>query len=388
MARKVLVAGVGMTPFAPLGGLVSAASLAQRAIRAALDDARVDVDLIDQAYSAYVYGGVGLGDSVLATVGLGGIPLFSSRDGCAAGTAAFQQARQALLAGEAECALVVGFDAMPAGISSNQFFALDEVPQPDWDALLGRDEPLAALQRRQFPAALYAAQTHWLLTHMDIHEDSFARVANRARQQAGLNPFALMPAAEDGTGWLPPYLCRPASGAAALLLCTDEFARRYGLRAEVAVLASVRGSDTAAELEAISVLDVLGRAVIRKLAQQAYETAGVGAEELDLVELHDQSIGDHMITSAALGLCAEEQINRFVREGLNSQGRRVSVCPSGGLLGRGHAPGATGVAQLVEIVWQLRGEAKSRQVEGARTALQQSSSLGRAVSVSILQSIR
>ncbi len=388
MARKVLIAGVGMTPFAPLGGLASAAGLAQRAIRAALDDAQVDVDLIDQAYSAYVYGGVGLGDSVLATAGLGGIPLFSSRDGCAAGTAAFQQARQALLAGEAECALVVGFDAMPAGISSNQFFGLDEVPQPEWDVLQGRDAPLAALQRRQFPAALYAAQTHWLLTRMAIEEDSFARVASRARQQAGLNPFALMPTAEDGTGWLPPYLCRPASGAAALLLCTDEFARRYGLRAEVAVLASVRGSDTAAELEAINVLDVLGRAVTRRLAQQAYETAGVGAEELDLVELHDQSIGDHMITSAALGLCAEEQINGFVREGLNSQGRRVSVCPSGGLLGRGHAPGATGVAQLVEMVWQLRGEAESRQVEGARTALQQSSALGRAVSVSILQSIR
>lgn len=388
MARKVLIAGVGMTPFAPLGGLVGAASLAQRAIRAALDDAQVDVDLIDQAYSAYVYGGVGLGDSVLATAGLGGIPLFSSRDGCAAGTAAFQQARQALLAGEAECVLVVGFDAMPAGVSSNQFFALDEVPQPDWDALQGSDAPLAALQRRQFPAALYAAQTHWLLTRMAVEEDSFAQVASRARQQAGLNPFALMSAAEDGTGWLPPYLCRPASGAAALLICTDEFARRYGLRAEVAVLASVRGSDTAAELEAINVLDVLGRTVTRRLAQQAYETAGVGAEELDLVELHDQSIGDHMITSAALGLCAEEQINGFVREGLNSQGRRVSVCPSGGLLGRGHAPGATGVAQLVEMVWQLRGEAKSRQVEGARTALQQSSSLGRAVSVSILQRIR
>jgi acetyl-CoA C-acetyltransferase len=374
-----------MTPFVPLSVRDSTASLAGRAIRSALDDARIDYDLIDQVFTSCVHGAAGSGEQVLAQVGLAGIPVFNISDGCASASSALQMARASVLAGEAECALVLGYECMPVGISHRAFFGLDEYPSEEWDSLAQRSDPLATLARRQHPAALFAAQTSWLLTRLGIAESSFERVLSKAHAQAKRNPNAVLNSSSDRDGWLAPYLCPPACGAAAVLLCSREFVSRYGARGGVSILASVRSSDSLSELESANVLDVLGRATTRRVARQAYEQAGVGADEIEVVELHDQSVGDFMVYSAALGFCQEDAIDAFVRQERNLLGRPLTVCPSGGLLGRGHAPGATALAQIAELVWQLRGEAAARQVSGARTALQHSAALGRSVSVTILQ---
>lgn len=385
MADGVLIAGVGMTPFVPLSACDSSASLAGRAIRAALDDARIDYDLVDQVFTSCVYGGAGSGEQVLAHIGLTGVPIFAVSDGCASGSSALQLARNAVLSGEAECVLVLGYERMPAGVTNRAFFGLDEYPEEEWDSLHRRSDPLALLYRRQHPAALFAAQTSWLLTRMGVAESCFEQVLGHARAQARMNPYALLNRSSAQDGWLAPYLCPPACGAAAVLLCSRAFVARYGARGGVSVLSCVRSSDTASELESANVLDVLGRAATRRVAQKAFEQAGIGPDEVEVVELHDQSVGDFLVSSAALGLCHEHELDRFVRQNLSTHGRRVAVCPSGGLLGRGHAPGATALAQMVELVWQLRGEAERRQVVGARCALQHSSALGRSVSVTILQ---
>lgn len=386
MVGRVVVAGVGMTPFVPLSASDSCAALVGRAIRSALDDARIDYDLVDQVYASCVHGKAGSGEQVMAPIGLTGIPIFNVSDGCASASSALQMARSSVLSGEAECVLVVGFECMPAGISSRTFFGLGEFPREEWDDLSLCSDPLASLARRQHPAALFAAQTSWLLTRMAISEACFERVLNQARAQARLNPYAVLNHSSERDGWLAPYLCPPARGAAAVLLCSQSFLVRYGVRGGVSILASARGSDTALELESTSALDVLGRSATRRVAQRAYEQAGVGEDEIDVVELHDQSVGDFMVYSAALGLCREDEIDSFVQgQGRTSRGKRIAVCPSGGLLGRGHAPGATGLAQIVELVWQLRGDAGARQVGGAHTALQHSAALGRAVAVTILQ---
>lgn len=386
MAEGVLIAGVGMTPFVPLGTRDSGSVLAERAVRAALEDARIDFDLVDQVFSACVQGEAGSGEQALAPIGLSGIAVFNVGDGCASASDALLMARSSVLSGEAECALALGFESMPVGISYRGFFGLGEYPGEEWDSLSRSSDPQAFLARRQHPAALYAAQTNWLLTRMGVCETSFERVLSQARLQAQLNPYAVLSRALDRDGWLAPYLSPPACGAAAALVCSPGFAQRYGVRGGVAILASARGSDMASELESASVLDVLGRAATRRVSQQAYEQAGIGADEIDLVELHDQSVGDFMVFSSALGFCQEDEIDGFVRQNRNARGAPLAVCPSGGLLGRGHAPGATGLAQIAELVWQLRGEAGARQVAGARTALQHSAALGRAVSVTILQS--
>lgn len=385
MAQKVLVAGVGMAPFVPLGG--SASALAVEAVRAALADAALDFDLIDQGYIASVRGGAAEIEQVLVPFGMSGLPLFNARDGCVSGQAAIHLARQSLLAGEAECVLVLGYDAMPVGVSSRGFFDLGEFQQ---EPGAGCEAVGAApqLSRRQHPAELYAAQTGQLLTRLGVAESGLELVLARARARARLNPYALFYRPRDVDSWLAPYLCAPASGAAAVILCTAGFAQRFGLRAEVACLASLRGGDIEGDLDSGSVLDVLGRSATRRLAAHAYELAGLGPEDIDVVELHDQSVGDYLINSAALGFCREDELQTFA-EGLHPKADvTVAICPSGGLLGRGHAPGASGVAQMVELVWQLRGLAGARQRPGARTGLQQGSALGRAVSLCVLQRVK
>ncbi|TPG93295.1 acetyl-CoA acetyltransferase [Pseudomonas caspiana] len=385
MAEKVLIAGAGMTPFIPLGSCDSHAALAGQAIRSALEDARIDYDLVDQVFTSCVHGDASVAEQMLSRIGYSGVPVFSLNDGCAAASSAFQLARHSVICGEAECVLVVGVECMPARISNREFFGLKDPVRDDFTRDLRARDPVVFLERRQQPAALFAAQTSWLLTRMGISESSFDRVLNRAWAQAAVNPNALLNRRPDRDGWLPPYLSPPASGAAAVLICSPAFALRFGARAGVTVLASARGSDSTSEQEGGCVLDVLGRATTRRVAQQAYQLAGLGAEDIDVVELHDQSVGDFMVNSAALDFCQEDEIERFVQLGHRLKGQANSICPSGGLLGRGHAPGATGLAQLVELVWQLRGMAQGRQISGARTALQHSTALGRAVSITLLQ---
>ncbi|PXX54672.1 acetyl-CoA C-acetyltransferase [Pseudomonas sp. LAMO17WK12:I10] len=385
MSGKVLVAGAAMASFLPLGGCDSHAALAGQAIRAALADARIDYDLVDQVFTSCVHGEAGIAEQILSQIGYSGVPVFSLSDGCASASSAFQLAHNSVLCGQAECVLVVGVECMPARISNREFFGLKELSRFESATAGQGDSPIAFIERRQQPALLFAAQTSWLLTRMGIAESSFDQVLEGARTQAGLNPYAVLNRVPGRDGWLPPYLCPPACGAAAVLICTPAFALRFGAKADVTVLASARGSDSASEQESGCVLDVLGRATTRRVAQQAYEQAGLGAEDIDVVELHDQSVGDFMVNSAALGFCREDEIDRFVQFGHRLKGQMKAVNPSGGLLGRGHAPGATGLAQLVELVWQLRDMADGRQISGTRTALQHSTALGRAVSVTILQ---
>jgi acetyl-CoA acetyltransferase len=385
MSGRLLIAGAGMAPFLPLGGCDSHAALAGRAIRAALADARIDYDLVDQVFTSCVHGEAGIAEQMLSQIGYCGVPVFSLADGCASASSAFQLARNSVLCGQAECVLVVGVECMPARISNREFFGLKERARDESTTVGQRDSANAFIERRQQPALLFAAQTSWLLTRMGIAESSFDQVLERARTQAGFNPYAVMNRTPDFDGWLQLYLCPPACGAAAVLICTPAFAQRFGARADVTVLASARGSDSTSEQESGCVLDVLGRATTRRVSQQAYQQAGLGAEDIDVAELHDQSVGDFMVNSVALGFCREEDIDRFVQLNGPLKGQMSAVNPSGGLLGRGHAPGATGLAQLVELVWQLRDMANGRQIAGARTALQHSTALGRVVSVTILQ---
>jgi acetyl-CoA acetyltransferase len=385
MSQTVLVSGVGMAPFLPAGvceSLDSMGSLAGRAIRAALADARIDYDLVDQVFTSCVQGEEGTSEQVLARIGLEGIPIFNLRDGCVSASSAFQLARQSVLSGESECTLAVGFDCTPPGRAAHRSLDLSE---RFFDGERGMRDPLAFLTRRQHPGALFAGQIHWLTTRMATAQRCFDRVIERSRAQGALNPFAACYPVSWSANRLASYLCQPASGAAAVLLCSPTFAARYGARTGVAVLASERGSDRASEQESQCVLDVLGRATTRRVAQQAYAQAGVGCEDIDVVELHDHCVGDVLVNSAALGLCQDDEIERFI---LHSQGHRKglhAVCPSGGLLGRGHVPGADALAQIAELVWQIRGEAGPRQIPGARTALQHSTAVGRAVTVTILQ---
>jgi acetyl-CoA acetyltransferase len=168
------------------------------------------------------------------------------------------------------------------------------------------------------------------------------------------------------------------------VVCSEEFARRKGCGTDVQVIGQSFCSDSAEYFEK-SVLDVMFRGLSRHAAQDAYAQAGVGPEDIDVIELHDCFVSNELITYAALDLCKESELEQFVADGNNTYGGKYVVCPSGGLMSKGHPLGATGLSQITELTLHLRGQADKRQVEGARTALQHNGGLGSAGFVNILQ---
>jgi acetyl-CoA acetyltransferase len=179
--------------------------------------------------------------------------------------------------------------------------------------------------------------------------------------------------------------CPPTCGAAAAILVSEAFAKKHGLDASVRIRAQSMTTDTPATFEARDMREVVGFSMTRTAAQQVYDTAGVGPEDISVVELHDCFAHNELITYEGLGLCPVGGAEKFVVDGDNTYGGKVVTNPSGGLLSKGHPLGATGLAQCAELVTQLRGRAEARQVEGARLALQHNLGLGGACVVTLYE---
>lgn len=367
MGDRVVVAGVGMVRFMAAGS--NAHGMAGHAIRNALDDAGVDVELIDQAIASQVSGEAGVAEHALASAGLTGIAVTNVSSGAVSGSAALFHARQALLSGEAECTLAVGF---AEGAESSAH---------------------ASEQMR-----ICAAQLDRLAGRMGIGDETFARVAVKARAHGARNPYALhrVPlslrqalAAPVLTGRLrPSYVSGASCGAAAVVLCTHRFATLHGLRNDVLLAAHVLEGDDPRDAECPDGLEAFGGGTTRRVAEKAYVSAGIDPVDIDVAEVHDCCVGNELVSCVALGLCAQDDIEAFVSSGANTFGGRVVVSPSGGLLSMGNASGANGLAQVCELTVQLRGEAGARQIERARIGLQHNGGPGGAVAVAILRRMR
>ena len=169
--------------------------------------------------------------------------------------------------------------------------------------------------------------------------------------------------------------CPPTCGAAAAILCSDDFARRHGLKPRVRIAAQAMTTDTASTF-GDSLIATVGYDMSKAAAQKVYEAAGIGPEDVKVVELHDCFSTNEVLNYEALGLTAEGTAERMIEDGDNTYGGKWVTNPSGGLLSKGHPLGATGLAQCTELVWQLRGQAEDRQVQGAKVALQHNLGLG------------
>jgi acetyl-CoA acetyltransferase len=224
--------------------------------------------------------------------------------------------------------------------------------------------------------------------------ESFAKVRAKASRHAARNPLALlrkelstddvMNAPMLWPGVLTRLMaCPPTCGAAAAVLVSDKFARRHSLRTDVFIAAQAMTTDRSDSFEAHDMMNLVGCGMSRAAAQQVYEQAGLGAGDVDVVELHDCFAQNELISYEALGLCPEGGAAAFIDAGDNTYGGRVVTNPSGGLLSKGHPLGATGLAQCYELTHQLRGSAGARQVEGARVALQHNLGLGGACVVTM-----
>ncbi len=179
--------------------------------------------------------------------------------------------------------------------------------------------------------------------------------------------------------------CPPTCGAAAAVVGSEEFAKANGLDASVVIKAQAMTTDFSSTLDARDMRQLIGYDMTAAAAQQVYEAAGIGPEDIPVVELHDCFTTNEFMTYEALGLTPAGTAEKFVMDGDNTYGGRVVTNPSGGLLSKGHPLGATGLAQCAELVWQLRGRAEARQVEGARHALQHNLGLGGATVVTLYE---
>jgi acetyl-CoA C-acetyltransferase len=259
---------------------------------------------------------------------------------------------------------------------------------------IARKMELTEEERRTPPAlCMFGAQVDALL-QAGVSEQTIASIAVKARRHAAENPNAIFrdQLTIDQVLAAPPifrqlrklYACPPSCGAAAVIVCNKAFAKTHGVRGDVVLAGRGWCSDRTSYFNG-SVMDVMFQALSRDAAIAAYEDAGVGPEDIDVFEIHDCFTSNELATYVALGLCAEEDLNAFVADGNNTYGGSSVINPSGGLLAKGHPLGATGLAQITELTWQLRGEAGVRQVEGARLALQHNGGLGSAGFVHIFK---
>lgn len=390
MSRSTYVSGVGMIPFAKPGASLPYHEMGAQAARAALEDAGLSYDLVEQAYVGYVYGDSTSGQKALYQVGMSGIPIVNVNNNCSTGSTALFLARQAIESGAAECVLALGFEQMNPG-ALGSVFTDRPTPFDAFDAVTDRlvGMPEIPLALRYFGGAG--------LAHMQKYGtplEAFARIRAKASRHAVNNPLALFrkevsaqdvldaPAVWPGV-MTRLMACPPTCGAAAALLVSEDFARRHNLRADVHIAAQAMTTDRPATFEAGDMMRVVGYDMSRAAAAKVYEQAGVGPQDLDVVELHDCFAHNELITYEALGLCPEGGADKFIREGDNTYGGKVVTNPSGGLLSKGHPLGATGLAQCFELTHQLRGSAGARQVEGARLALQHNLGLGGACVVTL-----
>ena len=390
--NKVFVTGVGMIPFAKPGASAPYHVMAGEAVRAALQDAGVDYGEIEQAYAGYVYGDSTCGQKALYGVGMTGIPIVNVNNNCSTGSTALFLARQAIASGAADCVLVLGFEQMSPGALGS--VSTDRpAPFDDFDAVTDRlvGKPEIPLALRYFGGAG--------LAHMEKYGtplEAFAQIRAKASRHAVNNPLALFKKEVTAQDVLDAPMiwpgvmtrlmaCPPTCGAAAAVLVSEAFAKKHSLRADVFIAAQAMTTDRASTFDANDMMRLVGYEMSREAADKVYQQAGIGPDDLDVVELHDCFAHNELITYEALGLCPEGGADKFIRDGDNTYGGKVVTNPSGGLLSKGHPLDATGLAQCFELTHQLRGSAGARQVEGARTALQHNLGLGGACVVTLYQ---
>jgi len=390
MTRKVVVAGVGMIPFKKPGASESYPVMGAQAARLALADARVGYESIQQAFASYIYGDSTCGQRVLYDVGMTGIPIINVNNNCSSGSTAIYLARQAIASGEADIVLAVGFEQMNPGALGSNF---PDKPNPtelfdlQVEKVLGKLEVPPAL--RVFGGA---GVEH--MRRFGTPLETFAKIRAKASRHAANNPMSVFrkvvtteEVMADQLLW-PGVMtrlmaCPPTCGAAAAVLCSEDYARKYGLDTRVWIAAQALTTDGPETFQSGDLRHVAGFGMSRAAARKVYEMAGIGAEDVDVVELHDCFAHNELLTYEALGLCPEGGAQKFVDDADNTYGGRFVVNPSGGLLSKGHPIGATGLAQCVELVQQLRGNAAQRQVENARVALQHNVGIGGAAVVTM-----
>mgnify|MGYP001817382184 CR=1 FL=1 len=379
--RDVHVVGVGMTPFARHEGK-NVVDLGSWAIREALEDAGLPFEAVEAAWCGHVGQGSTAGQKVVGAVGQSGIPVMNVENACASGTTAFRGAYMQVASGLADVALAVGFERMGRGA----------LPMPKTPGEKSQTPPPKQEKSKKAPPpfpGLFAGLFREHSRRYGTTVEQMAKVGVKNHHHGALNPRAqyreevtvqqVLEAREIADPLTLLMCCPTGSGSAAALLCSEDVARQAGgeaIRILASTLVSEAANTTGDPLHAVVEIN-------ERASQTAYDLAGVKPEDVAVCELHDCFAIAEILHYENLGFCERGEGGRFIEEGMSAIGGQVTVNPSGGLLAKGHPLGATGVAQVFEIVTQLRGEAGERQVHDARIGLTHCQGFGGATGVHI-----
>jgi acetyl-CoA acyltransferase len=401
--RDVFIAGTGMTAFGKFMDS-SVRKLAEEATAEALRDAQASPADIEMAFFSNATAGILTGQEMirgqvaLRNTGIMGVPIVNVENACASASSAFWLAHMAVASGQAEIALAIGSEKLTHPDKMRSFAAIGTAVDLDNLAaarealtrtLLGAGRSGAGSDAASpMPVStdvapekkggggkspfmdVYAAMTRAYMERSGATPEDFARVAVKNQGNGKLNPKAQyggdvtveeVLASREISGPLTLLMCSPiGDGSAAVVLCSEEAARRLGSETvRVRATALVSGRDRTPDQPG----------AVERAVAKAYDMAGVGPEDLDVLEIHDAAAPAELMIYEELGLCGAGEGPKLLASGETALGGRVPVNPSGGLLAKGHPIGATGCAQLVELADQLRGRCGARQVEGARVAL-------------------
>ncbi|WP_024796533.1 thiolase family protein [Tomitella biformata] len=351
MSGNAHVIGAGMIAFGRYPES-SYSGLAVPAVLAALKQAGIAPGEINAMWAGHAFGGMLTGQRIAKEIGINGVPVINVDNACSGGATALHEAQRAIRDGHCDIALVVGVDKLTQ-------FGGGTLPlvAEDWEVQQGMVMP-----------AMYAMRARRYLHDRGATTSDLAEVTIKARKHAADNPYAqyrkpvtveeVLASRMIADPLTMLQCCPTGDGAAAVVVVSDAVLRRMGVPA-MTVRASVVHSGTYAPGHR----DMLRPEITYDSARDAYAEAGIGPQNLDVIELHDAFSVAELVYYEALGLCEPGEGVQMLRAGETTYGGAVVVNPSGGLLCKGHPVGASGVAQVAEVFWQLTGSAGDRQVE-------------------------
>jgi acetyl-CoA acyltransferase len=397
LSNKVFVVGVGMTKFEKPGRRKNEdgsdwdyPDMARESGTKALADAGIGYEEIEQAYVGYVFGESTSGQRAVYELGMTGIPIFNVNNNCSTGSTALYLGAQQIRGGLADCVLALGFEKMQPGSLGSTF---EDREQPMARHIMA----LAEISEVLFPPApwMFGAAGREHMKEYGSTAEHFAKIGLKNHEHSANNPYAQFQdvySLDDILGSRMVYdpltklQCSPTSdGSGSAILASESFVDKHDLAGQaVEIVGQAMTTDYASTFDG-TCKSLIGYDMNVKASQSVYEQAGLGADDFQVIELHDCFSANELLLYEALGLCAPGEAPKLIDDNDTTYGGRWVVNPSGGLISKGHPLGATGLAQCAELTWQLRGTAERRQVDDVTAALQHNIGLGGAAVVTAYQ---
>ncbi|KWU47484.1 thiolase-like protein [Rhodotorula sp. JG-1b] len=362
MTRKAYIAGIGLTAFAKPRNQIDYPELAVEAATKALLDAGINYDEVEQAFAGYVYGDSTCGQRALYALGLTSIPIINVNNNCSTGSSALWLARQAVEYGISDCVMALGFEKMAPGSLTNAFSDRDA----PLSKTVGLMSEMGKMSNGPFAAQIFGNGGEEYCEKYGATREHLAKIASKSHRHSVNNPYAQFHHGKSTeevlqdqkvTNFLTRSMCCPTSdGAGCAIVCSEEFVKRHKLENQAIEIASMgMATDSNRLFDDRSSIELAGVDMTRKAAKEAFTKAGITADDIQLIELHDCFAPNELMTYDALGLTPPGKAHKLVDGGDNTYGGKFVVNASGGLLAKGHPLGATGLGMAFYCCMQLRG---------------------------------